>query len=126
MTEFKTVQVFQVGQRTIIGICGKNISESYYESEVDGLDILPLQSFIIIKHPMILIEFLVPSPLDETRQILTQQLKPFFGNPKFLRINVTESDLLYSINDPELMERYNKIIESIDSQEQTNSKQSLN
>lgn len=116
--EIKSIQLFQIGLRTVVGVCStdKEYEEEYKEIGNIAPPIPSVYSFILIKYPMLLMEFLVPSPLDESRQILTQQLKPFFGNPKYFRINVPNTDFGYSITDPGLIETYKKIVESIDSE----------
>jgi len=122
MEEIKSIQLFQIGLRTVVGIF---TTEKEYEDEckeIGNIDI-PIHSFVLIKHPMLLMEFLVSSPLDESRQVLTQQLKPFFGNPKYFRINIPNTDFGYSISDPELIKTYKKIVESIDFEREEYKKQ---
>lgn len=107
------VHVFQIGERTIVGICEvENISQiepeiSIQESEFISGDIVILE----VKNPMTLISLVTPSSIDESRQTLTHKLIPFVGSPVSININMNNIDYHYVVADEQLSSQYLKIIQ---------------
>lgn len=134
--EIKCVHVFQVGMRTIVGICeeeemfndGSNIGtiETMGEMEAIHQEYVSDDTIVIsVKNPALLLEFIVASDIDPTQQSLAHQIKPFFGKPEFLNININSIDFHYVITDEKLVSKYLEVTNSF-IQENKNEKKIYN
>ena len=134
--EIKCVHVFQVGMRTIVGICeveevfdnGNNIRETEFgELELNTQEEYVSDDTIVIsvKNPALLLEFIVASEIDPNQQSLAHQIKPFFGKPEFLNININSIDFHYVITDEKLVSKYLEVTNSF-MQENKNEKKIYN
>lgn len=99
------VQLFQVGDKTIVGIVSLEDEMSMDEKEI--------VYEVIVEKPMLLIELVSVSAIDQSRPVLQRQLKPFFGNPKSMAINIESIDWFYGIEDTVLINEYKNITNQI-------------
>ena len=134
--EIKCVHVFQVGMRTIVGICeveevfndGSNIDTIETMGEMEGIhqEYVSDDTIVIsVKNPALLLEFIVASEIDPNQQSLAHQIKPFFGKPEFLNININSIDFHYVITDEKLVSKYLEVTNSF-MQENKNEKKIYN
>jgi len=113
MDQNQFVHVFQIGARTIVGICeAENISEIESENSTQEEEFVSREVIVLtVKNPMTLLSMVTPSSIDESRQTLTHKLIPFVGSPTAININMNNIDYHYVIADEQLSSQYLKIIQ---------------